>query len=878
MINLLEQLRREPAAVKYKINLSVQMAETQKGASSTVKAKDNNSLLDLDIGNDFLKSFKSVSMGEDDAMDFDFGPISKNKKKTFNFDKEDMDFTLDTDFGKMSSFNIDMSDLDIYPPSKKDQKSKETSKDESTVAVNKKKGDGFNFSFDFELDNFRFGSSQESNGKAKNNQEKDCFNFGSSQESREKAKNNQEKDCFSFGSSQESREKAKNNKEKDCFSFGSSQESREKAKNDQEKEFSSSKRSGNEGSGSHLNKDIGSLEEGTVQKHTASEAGMTSIVDSHIDIDKSHGTTKHSLSSNHTMSNSEILKLQSAGYEVSLEKEKSLLQEKISTSTRETICQVEEGSSLISQSESRRNNSSSLQEHVNSVAADVSLLGVGTVSNKKVLLDSDTNYDKSVLENSSLEDVATSMKDASERRNSDSDKHVLETNKDRTETHSNSMSNATEEKMRDMKFGNNIQSPTSEPSASSLSKIVAEKLTVEKRRETGVIRSKFFMPSIKPAAQTQTTTSLTETKVPAFSNKRISPIPQSRPAEIISQDNKDDDTGSKAGFTSDSRSLPKINPLQTGSQEGCHVLGTSIKGSQSDAAKNIRTLTGKSAPQKSKASSKDLLTFSSGVNPPSKTQQIAASAPCSIAIPRNIAPIPTAKNTLNQGDKTLPIKAARNLLETSSLKISAKLGTNPDTPQTVLQKKLKSSKTVDQHGGFKAILQAKDNSKEKLKQTPVNLSMKRKVPETNSDFMIILPSKRLAQSPNGSRGSSEGTESICNKQVNDHDHSVNGNKTIEYEDCQISLRDVPTRMNTKELGSPSAIEDEDNIKKAQTLSKDLEDICNMLRKKQEEAKELLVRTVVNNNKLLLLNHPGSEICCWIDDEESPNRITIRQHR
>lgn len=100
-----------------------------------------------------------------------------------------------------------------------------------------------------------------------------------------------------------------------------------------------------------------------------------------------------------------------------------------------------------------------------------------------------------------------------------------------------------------------------------------------------------------------------------------------------------------------------------------------------------------------------------------------------------------------------------------------------------------------------------------------------------------------------------GTESICNKQVNDHDHSVNGNKTIEYEDCQISLRDVPTRMNTKELGSPSAIEDEDNIKKAQTLSKDLEDICNMLRKKQEEAKELLVRAVVNNNKLLLLNHP-----------------------
>lgn len=60
-----------------------------------------------------------------------------------------MDFTLDNDFGKISSFNIDMSDLDISSPCKKDRKAKETSKEESTVAVNKKKGDGFKFSFDF---------------------------------------------------------------------------------------------------------------------------------------------------------------------------------------------------------------------------------------------------------------------------------------------------------------------------------------------------------------------------------------------------------------------------------------------------------------------------------------------------------------------------------------------------------------------------------------------------------------------------------------------------------------------------------------------------------------------------------------------------------
>ncbi|XP_060193379.1 uncharacterized protein LOC132622738 isoform X2 [Lycium barbarum] len=259
-----------------------------------------------------------------------------------------------------------------------------------------------------------------------------------------------------------------------------------------------------------LNEDVGSLEEGTVQKHTASEAGMTLTIDSHIDIDKSHDTIKHNLPSNHTTSDNETPKVQSASSGGAFEKANSSLQEKISTSTQETVCQVEEGTSLISQSESRRNISSSLQEHFISVSADVSFLGVGTGTNKKVLLDSDTNYDKSVLESSCLEDVATSMKNASERRNLENDKGVLETNKDRSETHPNSMSNATEDKIRDMKLGNEIQSPTSELSASSLiNGIVADHLTAEKRTDTGVIKSEFFLPSINPAAQMQKTTSLT---------------------------------------------------------------------------------------------------------------------------------------------------------------------------------------------------------------------------------------------------------------------------------------------------------------------------------------------------------------------------------
>ncbi|KAJ4787768.1 hypothetical protein LUZ62_039014 [Rhynchospora pubera] len=46
-----------------------------------------------------------------------------------------------------------------------------------------------------------------------------------------------------------------------------------------------------------------------------------------------------------------------------------------------------------------------------------------------------------------------------------------------------------------------------------------------------------------------------------------------------------------------------------------------------------------------------------------------------------------------------------------------------------------------------------------------------------------------------------------------------------------------------------------NVEKAETISKELGDIGSMLKRKQEEAKELLVRAIVCNNKLLMLNHP-----------------------
>lgn len=60
-----------------------------------------------------------------------------------------MDFNLDGDFNKLSSFKVDMSDFDFSSPSKKVVKTKERSEQESSTGNQQGKKNQFDFSFDF---------------------------------------------------------------------------------------------------------------------------------------------------------------------------------------------------------------------------------------------------------------------------------------------------------------------------------------------------------------------------------------------------------------------------------------------------------------------------------------------------------------------------------------------------------------------------------------------------------------------------------------------------------------------------------------------------------------------------------------------------------
>ncbi|XAR66544.1 hypothetical protein NMG60_11012820 [Bertholletia excelsa] len=155
--------------LRLEIKLSALMAESQKGASSPIKLKEKTSLLGMHVKSSLCQcqSLSSVTTNSgDDTMDFDFGTGSKGKKKAFNFDKLDVNFSLDDDLDKISSFKIDMSDLDISSSANKAGKPREKSNEESARGNLQQKQDRFNLTIDFnELDSFCFELSSKKEGK-----------------------------------------------------------------------------------------------------------------------------------------------------------------------------------------------------------------------------------------------------------------------------------------------------------------------------------------------------------------------------------------------------------------------------------------------------------------------------------------------------------------------------------------------------------------------------------------------------------------------------------------------------------------------------------------------------------------------------------------
>ncbi|XP_018478515.1 uncharacterized protein At4g18490 isoform X2 [Raphanus sativus] len=137
-------------------------------------------------------------------------------------------------------------------------------------------------------------------------------------------------------------------------------------------------------------------------------------------------------------------------------------------------------------------------------------------------------------------------------------------------------------------------------------------------------------------------------------------------------------------------------------------------------------------------------------------------------------------------------------------------------------------------------------------------SLKRKALDEDADRSLKPQLKRFSMSPRENRNVEDLTHRVAQGKFSSQESRINDNNTTKE-----LVKDSPWStsnhhmINMANLEIP-VTENSDNIEKAEAYTKELESICNILKKKHEEAKDLLVRSVVNSNKLLMLNHPLHE--------------------
>ncbi|XP_022899012.1 uncharacterized protein At4g18490 isoform X2 [Olea europaea var. sylvestris] len=878
------------------------MEESQKRASSG-KLKEKSSLLELDIGNDFVTSWKSMSMAEDDAMDFDFAPDSKDKKKSFNFDKADMDFNMDADFGKISSFNMDIPDLDISSPFKKDGKSKEKSKSESANGKNKAKVDHFSFALDFdELGSFSFGSSLTKEGtKAEKNNDR--------------GKNSKRGEC------QDEKDPSHTN-----FIENTSMPENE-------------------------------LFEKPLSPGTTPTSNMDTQVDGSAGIDSPSKKSPSEL----VMGDIGTSNFSTAIDQVAEQKARKSPDLKFSSSRQQNSCQFEKTISPepVNQ-EACRTNGASQDLSAHSASGEASQItgsrlleveAVDTNSNsssgeqnviEKPIAGSDSIGENTKVENSYLQGVAISQKNNGEENQVGTENHSLIGNKEYIE-HGQGDSIVQNSPITIVVTGSNAenQGQASEILKSPLTSKPVDHFISEEERGAVVTRSRFFMrpdkaePYLQKAPSAQTTASSLSSKV--MSPTEPSPLDENRDPDAI--DIVGD--GILASFPlQHSRTVIRREPHQRENQEICKGLTIDGQGTSADGVQDGRKLN-KSFPTQdqdvveAKSAQKESQENAKNVDTLSLNMQLSKNTPQNHPFPRISASATTSllttKNTSAEAEKSSRANSSRRMLDPCGLKLSRTSGSDLEFSKSVTHEDVKSlgsssqkrnllgkepSKITPSASGTASLLTMKNSSAEAkkfnqvnaggrnldlcglrlsrtsesnhdstksvgckdvkslgnisqnklmsghessnstigtLKKTPSPPSLKRKtLGEFNSSMMLLNPSKRLSQSPSENRNFAAISERVVDKKVSNHESLEDGSTKSTYQD---STLDASHEMNMKELDAPFSIENNTHVEQAEACTKELEDICNMLSKKHEEAKEILVRAIVNNNKLLMLNHP-----------------------
>ncbi|KAF5472992.1 hypothetical protein F2P56_009643 [Juglans regia] len=793
------------------------MAEAQKGMSST-DPKEKSSLLDEEIGKEFLTSWKSMSVTEDDAMDFSFDTVAKGKKKTFNFENLDMDFNLDGDFDKLSSFKVDISDLDFSCPPKKTAKPKESSEAESTSG-NFQGKKGFDFCFDFnELGGFNFESNILKEDK------------NSQKTSERKGVASELSQC--------------------------------------------------QGSKLKLSEDNAASDDSLSMKLPACKSVVTSKVETSIvvqgDLNSSNDhSTFENLPVSHGRGTSTLQTILRSTEDTDQE---NCLSEK-STFAEPYPQQVKPDLPI----QSVRANYPNQDTISDALEVDTKVCRPGTkeenaASGEQIDVDKMTvsvrsDHEKSPYKISSPVFITGSDRDEGERNKSDGlapIKHMDDTEpaENDLDMKDNSLTNVSKKNPHDTKGIWQNQSSTARLHLAPLCREPVVNTRMLEKEKEGSIHSKFYTRPEETGSQLH---QLSGTKFPTFGRKRVGamhlcPIGEKREDFNVN----DAQTASKlaGGTISVAREVTKGQPIFLRSEKHVKNIIKIREGLNSDTIPHVGKLIENSQPHDKEVTEGEPVLIGSEKNVKdhhtlSLTEKTTeCSAPARVNLKLVVSSMESLRNSKNisaERNKVCPIKAGKKMPDLSHMKTSRTLGAKQvlsnSTREVSSLGKLEENREVQSNTELKTEHPVDSNEK----QMSQNLSLKRKIFEgSNSDSGYLKPLKRLSESPSESSNFKVPAERIPEEQV--CIHGIQGESTAKHVvyDHLTSGLESHRVANMMDLEIPLVMETDGNVEKAEAYAKELDDICNMLKKKHEEAKEILVRAIVNNNNLLMLNHPIHE--------------------
>ncbi|CAN7118802.1 unnamed protein product [Brassica rapa subsp. narinosa] len=777
---------------------------------SSTEAKEKDLILDNDMEKDTW-SFKSMA---DDPMDFAFGSPANKKKNAF---KLDMGFDFDGDFGNSSSFKIDMPDFDFSSPAKKTTKGKESPGDKSGGDLKQKKNP-FPFSYDFDaLDDFNLDSSPPKKG-AKTTTKAMDFEEISAISKIDKS------DSLDFGEDLPITRQAASVSNTDV-----------KEKASAEKENLNSKTT-----------DTMVVESSAHSKQATEERMENSEA-----VESPQGL-RIKTSTTHTMC------LQPQSVDASPLKTSCVMLEDTDDPclSNETAAPSPLHASETTHTARNREISPDIHEICRSSSKEDSPRDPEQNANKDMISAMDTSYEKaeqtkpSISSQLCLDKMDYQQEEMGIGTQTENQDHTRRTSSDPDHGHpQTTISGKISPSSRQSQAAQVQDSSGKLPLDTSHSVPGLSDLKITQNKDSGLIRSKFFKKTEKPQSHVLKS-SLTQTESRSVTREKIAVnmnltndrrhdiqdvLPGSKtrtcPVELVKMDSE------IADVNSISRSHKKIihkdhSNVKTAENVAAQLDHLKMQSRNTTREKSILQINISSKLDASSLTQKLSKNLSSGAESLQKSKLVSLERP----------------------------KLGNMMSDLLSAKTQRTIGVTKDQSSSFVQPVVNST-TGKERNTEASVKRGSETHhlapRDKTQLLDYPSSLKRKALDEDADRSLKPQLKRFSMSPRENRNAEDLTHRVAQGKFSSQESRIDNNTTKEL------VEKSPRSTSHHQIGNMANLEipvteNSDNIEKAEAYTKELESICNTLKKKHEEAKELLVRAVVNNNKLLMLNHPLHE--------------------